>query len=319
MEPHQQDNLKIDLIIITGPTASGKTGFAAQLAAKMDGEIISADSRQVYCEMNLGTGKDYDDYIVNGQSIPYHLIDIKDPGYKYNVYEFQKDFLGAYKDIQSRKKMPFLVGGTGMYIEAVTNKYHLAAVPINEVLRGELEKKELAELVTMLKNMRSDLHNSTDTQNKKRSIRAIEIAKYYLDHEEEHVSFPEINTLILGVRYDRGSRRRRITERLKARLEGGMVDEVEQLLKKVKAEDLIFYGLEYKFLTLYLMGELTREEMFTKLEIAIHQFAKRQMTWFRRMERNGTKIHWIDGHMPMDGKLARAKEILRNYNIGIEN
>jgi len=305
----------IDLITITGPTASGKTGFAAQLAYSMDGEIISADSRQVYRDMNLGTGKDYDDYIVNGTKIPFHLIDIKDPGYKYNVYEFQQDFLNAYQNILSRKKMPFLVGGTGMYIEAVTRGYKLVPVPINESLRQELQKRELGELVEMLKKTRPDLHNTTDTKNKKRTIRAIEIARYYDKHGDIDTSFPEIHTVILGVKYDRDSRRKRISKRLKERLNGGMIDEVEQLLKSIKPEDLIFYGLEYKFITQYLIGELGKEEMVKRLEIAIHQFAKRQMTWFRKMERGGTKIHWIDGHQIMEEKLRRAKTILDNYDL----
>ena len=310
---------KIDLITITGPTAGGKTGFAANLAKRMGGEIISADSRQVYREMNLGTGKDYEDYIVDGVKVPYHLIDIKNPGYKYNVYEFQHDFLGAFQDITARSKMPFLVGGTGMYIEAVTNGYRLVPVPINDELRSELGKKSLPELVKILKAIQPDLHNSTDTDHKKRTIRAIEIAQYYQKNDQLDTSFPKIDTVILGVKYDRDSRRKRITERLHARLHEGMIKEVEGLLTKVSPEDLIFYGLEYKFLTLYLTGELSKDEMTKKLEIAIHQFAKRQMTWFRKMERAGTKIHWIDGHMPMDEKLNRASHILKNYDIIFDN
>jgi tRNA dimethylallyltransferase len=311
--------IKNDLIAITGPTAGGKTGFAANLAQKIGGEIISADSRQVYREMNLGTGKDYDDYIVDGVKVPYHLIDIRDPGYKYNLYEFQEDFLKAFQDIVARNKVPFLVGGTGMYIEAVVNGYKLVPVPVNDKLRLELSEKHLPELVRILKEIRPDLHNSTDTSHKKRTIRAIEIAQYYLQNNELDASFPKINTVILGVKYDRESRRRRITERLHARLREGMIEEVEELLTKVAPEDLIFYGLEYKFLTLYLSGELSKDEMTTKLEIAIHQFAKRQMTWFRKMERAGNKIHWIDGHMPMHEKLARAAYILKSYDIIIDN
>ncbi len=306
---------KIDIITVTGPTASGKTGFAAQLAYRTDGEIISADSRQVYRDMNLGTGKDYDDYIVNEHRVPYHLIDIKDPGYKYNVYEFQQDFLYAYQDIISRKRIPFLVGGTGMYIEAVTRGYKLMPVPANQPLREELQVKELSELVKILKKIRPDLHNTTDTKHKKRVIRAIEIAQFYENNEDIDPTFPPIKSVILGVRYDRASRRKRISARLRDRLENGMIEEVEHLLTKVKAEDLIFYGLEYKFITQYVIGEISKNEMIKRLEIAIHQFAKRQMTWFRKMEREGTIIHWIEGHQTMEDKLLRAKEVLKKYDV----
>jgi len=309
---------KINLITVTGPTASGKTRFAAQLAHDIGGEIISADSRQVYRQMDLGTGKDYDDYMVNGVSVPYHLIDIHNPGYKYNVFEFQRDFIKAYEKILSDNKMPLLVGGTGLYIEAVLNGYQMAGVPINNLLRSELEQQDLDELVERLKRIRPDLHNTTDTKNKKRTIRAIEIALYQRENLEDLPTFPDINAVILGVKYDRESRRRRISDRLKTRLQNGMIEEVEGLLQKVAAEDLIFYGLEYKCITHYLIGELTKDEMTRKLEIAIHQFAKRQMTWFRKMERSGTKIHWIDGHMAMDGKLYRAKEILAKYGLSFE-
>ncbi len=306
---------KINLITVTGPTASGKTGFAAHLAHLLNGEIISADSRQVYREMDIGTGKDLDEYKIHGQQIPYHLIDIKAPGYKYNVYEFQQDFLKAYEDITSRGKMPFLVGGTGMYIEAVTKGYKLINVPVNESLRVELEKEEIDVLVKQLKSLKPELHNTTDIKNKKRTIRAIEIATYYQNHEEIDVTFPAIEQVILGVKFGRESRRRRISERLKMRLESGMIKEVEQLLKYVKPEDLIFYGLEYKLITQYLTGTLKKEEMVKKLEIAIHQFAKRQMTWFRKMEREGAKIHWLDGHMFLEEKLNRAKAILNQYGV----
>lgn len=309
---------KINLITVTGPTASGKTSFAAQLAARLGSEIISADSRQVYREMDLGTGKDYEDYIVDGIQIPYHLIDIHQPGYKYNVYEFQQDFLEAFNDISDRGKRPMLVGGTGMYIEAVTKGYRLINVPVNESLREELNELDLDQLVAMLNEMKPELHNTTDTNHKKRTIRAIEIATYYQDHKEIDTTYPEINTVILGVKYDRESRRRRITARLKERLASGMIEEVEQLLKKVKPEDLVFYGLEYKYLTHYLTGAIDRDEMEQKLEIAIHQFAKRQMTWFRKMEREGTKIHWLDGHASLEDKLARTKKILETYRISMD-
>lgn len=306
---------KINLITVTGPTASGKTEFAAHLALLLHSEIISADSRQVYKEMNLGTGKDYEDYTVKGIEIPYHLIDIREPGYKYNVYEFQHDFINIFEEITSRNKMPMLVGGTGMYIEAVTKGYKLINVPVNESLRMELAEKDLSELVEQLKILKPELHNATDVKHKKRTIRAIEIATYYKSHAKEDAYFPEINQLIFGVKFGRDSRRRRISERLKTRLASGMVEEVEQLLKKIKPEDLIFYGLEYKFITQYVTGILSKEEMYSKLEIAIHQFAKRQMTWFRKMEREGSKIHWMDGHVPLKEKLDRAKTVLKQHDI----
>jgi tRNA dimethylallyltransferase len=310
---------KINLITVTGPTASGKTGFAAHLAYHIDGEIISADSRQVYRHMDLGTGKDYHDYEVNGRAIPYHLVDIKEPGYKYNVYEFQHDFIKAFEEISGRSKMPLMVGGTGMYIEAVTKGYRLVPVPVNEQLRHDLEQKDLGALVAMLKDLKPELHNITDIKHKKRTIRAIEIATYYQENDLQKERFPEINPLILGVKFDRDSRRKRISQRLMSRLNGGMIEEVEELLKRVKAEDLIFYGLEYKYLTLYLIGELSREEMINKLEIAIHQFAKRQMTWFRKMEREGIKIHWMDGHLTVEEKLQKARAILSRYDIYFTN
>jgi tRNA dimethylallyltransferase len=305
----------INLITVTGPTASGKTGFATNLALLLHSEIISADSRQVYKRMDIGTGKDLEEYSINGHQIPYHLINIREPGYKYNVYEFQNDFIETFEEIISRNKIPMLVGGTGMYIEAVTKGYKLINVPVNESLRSELEKEQLDELAERLKELKPELHNSTDITHKKRTIRAIEIATYYQNHEEIDTIFPEINQLIFGVKHDRGSRRKRISERLEARLSSGMIEEVEQLLKTVNAEDLIFYGLEYKYITEYLIGELTKAQMHQKLEIAIHQFAKRQMTWFRKMERQGTKIHWLDGHMPMEEKVDRAKSILLRYGI----
>ena len=309
--------VKVNLIIVTGPTASGKTSFAAHLARFLDSEIISADSRQVYRDMNIGTGKDYEDYFVDGVQIPYHLIDIKDAGYKYNIYEYQQDFIDAFKQITERSKIPILAGGTGLYIDAVTKGYKLVKVPTNIHLRVGLEKKELPELVSMLKSLKPELHNTTDTTNKKRTIRAIEIAIYNESHEITDHYFPKIKPLIFGIKYDRESRRRRITERLHERIHTGMIEEVENLLEKVEAEDLIFYGLEYKFTTKHLTGELSREEMIRKLEIAIHQFAKRQMTWFRKMEKEGAKIYWMDGHMSMEQKIHRAKTILNNYGIEI--
>lgn len=305
----------INLITVTGPTASGKTIFATHLALLLQSEIISADSRQVYKKMDIGTGKDLEEYSIKGHQIPYHLINIREPGYKYNVYEFQHDFIKPFEEIRSQNKIPILVGGTGMYIEAVTKGYKLINVPVDDSLRAELEKKELEELVEQLKILKPELHNSTDIKHKKRTIRSIEIATYYQNHAEIDTKFPEIHQLIFGVKHDRGSRRKRISERLKTRLSSGMIEEVEKLLKTVNAEDLIFYGLEYKFITLYLTGELTKAQMQQKLEIAIHQFAKRQMTWFRKMEREGTKIYWLDGLMPLQEKLDRAKSILRRHGI----
>jgi tRNA dimethylallyltransferase len=302
---------KYNLITLLGPTASGKTFFGANLADKLKGEIISADSRQVYREMDLGTGKDYEDYSIKDYSIPFHLIDIHDPGYKYNLFEYQKDFYRVCEEIRNRGNLPILVGGTGMYIEAVLNKYELVNVPPNEKLREELAKLNQEELINVLQNYNFNLHNTSDLKIRKRTIRAIEIADHYSSEKVEQNDLPDINSLILGVKYDRTSRRKRISERLGTRLKEGLIDEVKNLLDKVSAEDLIYYGLEYKFISLYLTGKMDYKEMFNKLEVAIHQFAKRQMTWFRRMERNGFKIHWLDGHMPLEEKLERSMAIIR--------
>jgi tRNA dimethylallyltransferase len=302
--------MKINLISITGPTASGKTAFAAQLAKLVNGEIISADSRQVYRGMNLGTGKDYDDYIVNGVAVPYHLIDIKPAGYKYNLFEFQQDFMAVYNQISARGRMPVLVGGTGLYIEAVTNNYNLKRVPANDVLRKKLDELTLDELVAMLKKMKPELHNTTDTTNKKRTIRAIEIALYEGDVHESARNIQPINNIIFGMSINRDMRRERISSRLKTRLEDGMIEEVKTLLEEVPADDLIFYGLEYKYITMHLLGQLSYTEMYIQLETAIHQFAKRQMTWFRKMERDGIKIHWIDAQRSMSDKISDAVYVL---------
>ncbi|HKJ42038.1 MAG TPA: tRNA (adenosine(37)-N6)-dimethylallyltransferase MiaA [Sunxiuqinia sp.] len=302
---------KYQMLTILGPTASGKTTVGAHAAQRIDGEIISADSRQIYRGMDLGTGKDYKDYEIDGQKIPYHLIDTVDAGFEYNVYLYTNAFLKAYEDITSRGKFPVLCGGSGLYIEAVLNNYQLIQVPKNHKLRKELDDKNLEELVQILSSYKPDLHNSTDTENRRRAIRAIEIEVYLKDHPELENELPEINSLIVGVKYDRDNRRRRITERLKQRLEDGMLDEVQRLLDSgLKPEQLTYYGLEYKYLTLHLTGELSYDEMFKKLEIAIHQFAKRQMTWFRRMEKNGTTIHWLDGFMPLEEKIAQIEEML---------
>ena len=290
------------LITILGPTACGKTAVATQLAARLMGEIISADSRQVFRGMDIGTGKDLGDYQVNGQAIPYHLIDIADAGTKYSVFEFQRDFLRAYEEIHSRGHQPILCGGTGLYIESVLRAYRLVEVPVNHLLREQLEGKSLEELTAMLASYKR-LHNTTDVDTARRAIRAIEIEEYYHEHHiDETHPFPSIASLTFGLDIPRELRRERISRRLDKRLdEEGMVDEVRQLLDNgVKAEDLISYGLEYRYLTLYLTGQLSYDEMVRKLEIAIHQFAKRQMTYFRGMERRGVNIHWIDATQPTE-------------------
>ena len=306
--------MKYDLITILGPTASGKTPLAAHLADKLNAEIISGDSRQIYRRMDLGTGKDLVDYVVEGRPVPYHLIDIVEPGYKYNVFEYQRDFLKAYEDITSRGKMPILCGGTGMYIESVLKGYRLLPVPENPELRASLEGKTLEELTRILEGYKK-LHNSTDVDTAKRAIRAIEIEEYYKQQPPEYREFPTLNSLIVGVDIDRELRREKITRRLKQRLEEGMVEEVRGLLAEgIPAENLIYYGLEYKFLTQYAIGELTFDEMFNRLETAIHQFAKRQMTWFRGMERRGFTIHWLDATLPMEEKVEHITNLINTNN-----
>jgi len=303
--------LKNNLITVLGPTATGKTGLAAHLATRLKGEIISADSRQVYRGMDLGTGKDYHDYFVDGVEVPSHLVDIEDAGAHYNVYRFQTDFIRVFNEIRSRKKFPLLCGGSGLYLEAVLKNYRLIEVPPNKELRKELEGKTLEELTEILKKIKPDLHNQTDVETDRRAIRAIEIEKYYAEHGPESSEMPEINSLNIGIDFDREMRRERITKRLKQRLDEGMLDEVQKLLDSgLTPEQLIYYGLEYKFLTLHLIGELSYDEMFRKLEIAIHQFAKRQMTWFRGMEKRGTKIYWINGHLPMEEKVNQIINLL---------
>lgn len=299
-----------DLIAILGPTASGKTPFAAALAAELNTEIISADSRQIYRGMDLGTGKDLADYTIGGRNIPYHLIDIADPGYKYNVFEYQRDFLSAYEAIKQKGCLPVLCGGTGMYLEAVLKGYRLLPVPENPELRARLEGKSLAELTEILKQYKT-LHNSTDVDTAKRAIRAIEIEEYYLQTDVAQREFPKLNSLIIGVDIDRELRREKITRRLRQRLDEGMVDEVRRLLAGgIKADDLIYYGLEYKYLTLYAIGKMSYDEMFTGLETAIHQFAKRQMTWFRGMERRRFTIHWVNATLPTEEKIKFVKQKL---------
>ena len=304
------------LLTILGPTASGKTDLAAHVAREIGGEIISADSRQVYRGMDIGTGKDLDDYVVDGKQIPYHLIDIREAGTKYNLFQYQEDFLKAYHDIQSRGAQPILCGGTGLYIESVLKGYHLSPVPQNPELRKALEGKSLDELTHVLRQLKakngSNMHNTTDVDSCQRAIRAIEIETYNLDHPTDNRDFPAIDSVIVGVGIDRVARREKITSRLRKRLDNGMVEEIRGILDKgVKADDLIYYGLEYKYVTEYVIGKLTYEEMFRQLEIAIHQFAKRQMTWFRGMERRGATIHWIDAALSMEEKVEETIRLLR--------
>ena len=299
-------NTGTSLYVITGPTASGKTSKAVALAKAIDAEIISADSRQIYRGMNLGTGKDLEEYA----GVPYHLIDICDAGYKYNLFEFLRDYNVAYSDITRRGKNVILCGGTGLYVESVLKGIELPQVPEDKMLRKELEGKTLDELTEILSRYKR-LHNTTDVDSYKRAIRAIEIQKYYHEHPDMEVKttpHPVKNAVVVGVDIDRENRRRRITERLKARLDAGMIDEIRTLLAGgISAEDLMYYGLEYKFLTQYVIGELTYNEMFVRLETAIHQFAKRQMTWFRGMERRGYPINWLDWRLSSEEFVTAVK------------
>lgn len=299
------------MITILGPTASGKTSLAAELAREIGAEIISADSRQVYKRMDIGTGKDLGDY----DGVPYHLIDIAEPGTKYNLFQYQHDFLEAYEDITARGVTPILCGGTGLYIEAVLKGYQLAPVPENKELRLSLEGKTLAELTEMLIELKrkngSVMHNKTDVDSAQRAIRAIEIETFNGENPQQGAIIPPIDSVIIGIGIDREERRRKISYRLKQRLGEGMVDEVKALLDSgIPAEDLIYYGLEYKYVTEYIIGRTAYEEMCRSLEIAIHQFAKRQMTWFRGMERRGFTIHWIDAMQPMEKKISELHSII---------
>lgn len=303
--------MKYDMITILGPTASGKTTLAAHLAASLQGEIISADSRQVYRRMDLGTGKDLDDYRIDGVQVPYHLIDICEPGTQYNVYEYQKDFKKVWHELQERQVLPVLCGGTGLYLESVLRGYRMDTVPENTPLRESLAGKSLEELTALLSTYKT-LHNKTDVDSVKRAIRAIEIAEYYRTHPVDQTEMPSLNSLVIGIDIPRELRRSRISARLKQRLDEGMIDEVRSLLAEgIPADNLIYYGLEYKFLTLHVLGQLSYEEMYHQLEIAIHQFAKRQMTWFRGMERRGVCIHWIDGTQPLEEKVRQIVECYR--------
>lgn len=303
------------MITILGPTASGKTSVAAALALRTGGEIISADSRQVYRRMDIGTGKDLADYTIGDVHIPYHLIDIAEPGTKYNLFQYQQDFHTAYNDIRSRGKLPILCGGTGLYIEAVLGGYSLSPVPQNQQLRENLEGKSLDELTQMLVELKqkngSNMHNRTDVDTAQRAIRAIEIETYNIEHPTPERQMPPVDSLIIGINIDRELRREKITRRLKARLDEGMCDEIRSLIDGgVNSDDLIYYGLEYKFVTEYVVGRTSYDEMFRQLEIAIHQFAKRQMTWFRGMERRGYTIHWIDAAQSMDEKVEAIMSLM---------
>ncbi len=301
---------KTNLIVVLGPTASGKTAFAAHLADKLETEIISADSRQVYRGMDLGTGKDYEDYLVEGRQVTSHLIDIVDAGYKYNVYEYQQDFLKVFNELSLKGDIPVLCGGTGMYIEAVLKGYRLIEVPENNVLREKIQDWSVQELIEKLQSFK-ELHNKTDITQRKRLVRAIEIEEYYQRYTGEEVSYPKIRPFIIGLDIGRKERRERISQRLKKRLDTGMVEEVRNLLEKnVPPDTLVYYGLEYKYITMYLLGELSYDEMFSKLETAIHRFAKRQMTWFRGMERRGFEIFWLDSSLPLEEKIRIVQEKL---------
>ena len=311
--------MKYKMITILGPTASGKTSLAAVLAYHLDAEIISADSRQVYQGMDIGTGKDLADYTVVGKHIPYHLIDICKAGSKYNVYQYQQDFLEVYNKIKEANKLPILCGGSGLYLESILKGYHLSTVPPNEELRNQLNEMSHESLIQMLveiqEQLNTKMHNSTDLDSKQRTIRAIEIGKHMLTEADPKTNFPEIPSLIIGVDIDREERRRKITTRLHQRLEEGMIEEVKQLLNQgIAPEDLIYYGLEYKFVTEHIIGKLSYDEMVRQLEIAIHQFAKRQMTWFRGMERRGIKINWINASLPMEEKIEMIQTLYKEGN-----
>ena len=304
-------NANLPLITILGPTATGKTAIATQLAAAIDAEIISADSRQVYRRMDIGTGKDLSDYQINGKQIPYHLIDIVEPGTKYNLFEYQKDFLKVYTDVCNRQKRAILCGGSGLYIESVLDGYKMTSVPVNEELRAELKDYTEAQLEQRLKSVKK-LHNNADFDTRQRTIRAIEIAEYQKNNAQLIPDFPRIPYIIIGVRMEREAVCESIYNRLKQRLRDGMIDEVQALLNEgIAPDDIMYYGLEYKFVTQYLQGEFSYNYMVEHLNIAIRQFAKRQMTWFRRMERNGFKINWIDATLPLDEKVRMAMEIIR--------
>ena len=300
-----------DLLVITGPTASGKTALAASVADRLGGEVISADSRQVYRGMDLGTGKDLDEYNIDGRTIPCHLIDIADPGYKYNVFEYQRDFVRVYNELKQRNIFPVICGGSGMYLDSIISGYSMFEAPPDSGLRARLEKKSMEELTGILSTYKK-LHNTTDTDTKKRVIRAIEIEHFDSYSKKKQAKFPDLKSLVIGIMTDRETRRERISARLRQRLDAGMVEEVKKLLiNGIRKEALVYYGLEYRFITLYLAGEMKYDVMVKNLEVAIHRFAKRQMTWFRGMERKGIVIHWINSELPMNEKVGRVMELLK--------
>ena len=302
---------KPPLIVITGPTATGKTRTAAHVARAMNGEVISADSRQVFRGMDIGTGKDLDDFLVDGYLVPYHLVDIVNPGHEFSVFEFLQHFTQAYNHVSKREKQAILCGGTGLYIEAALKGYRMPRVPENKELRRKLNELTMQELTDMLASLRP-LHNVTDTSDRERLLRAVEIETHQKENPEAALQLPHFRYIIFAIHFEREEIRRRITQRLQARLDDGMIDEIHRLLHRgLKPEQLTFYGLEYRYLTLYAIGEISYDEMFQKLNTAIHQFAKRQMTWFRRMERHGFNIHWIDGNYNMDERVALIRETVK--------
>ena len=305
--------MKYDIVTILGPTATGKTALAANIAHRLGGEIISADSRQIYRGMDIGTGKDLDEYEIDGEIVPFHLIDIADAGSRYNLFEYQRDFTAVLADLRSRGKLPVLCGGSGLYIEAILDRYKMVEVPVNSALRKKLESKDISQLEKILRSYpEHHMHNKTDLDTPQRAIRAIEIAEYYSKHGGRDSSVPPLNPVIIGIAIDRDTRRKRITDRLHARLKEGMIDEVRGLLDSgIKPEDLIYYGLEYRYITLYLTGQMEYPDMVSSLETAIHQFAKRQMTWFRGMERRGFKIHWINGDKKLPERIEEALAIIQ--------
>ena len=305
--------MKYDIVTILGPTATGKTALAANIAHRLGGEIISADSRQIYRGMDIGTGKDLDEYEIDGEIVPFHLIDIADAGSRYNLFEYQRDFTAVLADLRSRGKLPVLCGGSGLYIEAILDRYKMVEVPVNSALRKKLENKDISQLEKILRSYpEHHMHNKTDLDTPQRAIRAIEIAEYYSKHGGRDSSVPPLNPVIIGIAIDRDTRRKRITDRLHARLKEGMIDEVRGLLDSgIKPEDLIYYGLEYRYITLYLTGQMEYPDMVSSLETAIHQFAKRQMTWFRGMERRGFKIHWINGDKKLPERTEEALAIIQ--------
>ncbi|UKN02425.1 tRNA (adenosine(37)-N6)-dimethylallyltransferase MiaA [Paracrocinitomix mangrovi] len=302
---------KPHILVILGPTASGKTNVACNAALKLDGEIISADSRQVYKFMDIGTGKDIEEYTIDGQPIPYHLIDIKEPGYKYNIAEFQLDFIQALNDIVSRGKTPILCGGSGLYLEAALKGSSYLGIPMNEERRGELEKLGLEELQVIFEGLSEQVKRDLNNETKRRVIRAIIVDEYLKENPNfKTVDIPDFDFTIIGVDVSREVRRNKITKRLKHRVENGMIEEVEWLLQNyLTYDDLEYYGLEYKWIGQYLKKEISKEEMVRQLNIAIHQFSKRQMTWFRRMEKNGYNIHWVDGDISLKEKVDEVCNI----------